>query len=73
MAELRDAASLRQAIDFGERTPPADLKITGLEPVGAYAITLQFSDGRARGIFPWAYLRALDASPPYPIDQEPSE
>ena len=38
------------------------------EPMGHYGINIVFSDGHARGIFPWAYLAELgadggDASP----------
>ncbi|MGH1574697.1 DUF971 domain-containing protein [Methylobacterium sp. P31] len=46
----------------------ADVAVTRLEPMGGYAVHLAFTDGHARGIFPWAYLRALAAeavdSPP---------
>jgi prepilin-type processing-associated H-X9-DG protein len=43
--------------------PPADLTITGLASVGRYAVNLAFSDGHARGIYPWAYLRELAGLP----------
>lgn len=33
--------------------------ITGLEPVGAYAVKIVFSDGHSTGLFTWAYLREL--------------
>jgi DUF971 family protein len=36
-----------------------DPAITAVEPIGAYAITIAFSDGHARGIYPWALLREL--------------
>jgi DUF971 family protein len=29
------------------------------EPMGHYGINIVFSDGHARGIFPWSYLAAL--------------
>ena len=35
--------------------------ITGLEPVGAYAVKIVFSDGHSTGLFTWAYLRELAA------------
>lgn len=36
----------------------ADVRITGIESVG-YGVQIVFSDGHARGIFPWAYLALL--------------
>lgn len=33
--------------------------ITGLEPVGAYAVKIIFSDGHNSGLFTWTYLREL--------------
>jgi prepilin-type processing-associated H-X9-DG protein len=36
--------------------------IDRLDPVGAYAINIAFSDGHARGIYPWPYLRTLARS-----------
>ena len=33
-------------------------------PMGHYAINIAFSDGHARGIFPWSYLAELAASVP---------
>lgn len=37
---------------------PPDVRITAIEPAG-YGVQLVFSDGHARGIYPWAYLNAL--------------
>jgi DUF971 family protein len=34
-------------------------RIVGIVPVGNGAVQLLFSDGHARGIFPWAWLRQL--------------
>ncbi|WP_426399853.1 DUF971 domain-containing protein [Ralstonia sp. R-29] len=39
---------------------PADVRITAIEPAG-YGVQLVFSDGHARGIYPWAYLAELAA------------
>ena len=36
-----------------------DVTISGVEPVGHYAIRPIFSDGHDSGIFTWAYLREL--------------
>ncbi|HVA35633.1 MAG TPA: DUF971 domain-containing protein [Stellaceae bacterium] len=38
------------------------IAITTLAPIGDYAVNLTFSDGHARGIFPWGLLRALGDS-----------
>lgn len=35
------------------------IRITALAPIGDYAVNVVFSDDHARGIFPWAMLRAL--------------
>ncbi|MBM3114599.1 gamma-butyrobetaine hydroxylase-like domain-containing protein [Jeongeupia naejangsanensis] len=37
----------------------AGIELTGLVPLGHYAVQLQFSDGHERGIYPWPYLRQL--------------
>jgi prepilin-type processing-associated H-X9-DG protein len=33
--------------------------IERVAPVGDYAINIAFSDGHARGIYPWTYLRTI--------------
>lgn len=58
-ARCRSASAQRLRLDGGAPEIPADLVITGAEPVGHYGINLAFSDGHARGIYPWAYLREL--------------
>ncbi len=50
--------------DTGQRTLdpkqiPLDIKISGLEKVGRYAITITFSDGHNTGIYKFDRLRAL--------------
>lgn len=40
---------------------PTDVRITAIEPAG-YGVQLVFSDGHARGIYPWAYLAELAAT-----------
>lgn len=35
-----------------------DVAVTDLEPMG-YGVRIFFSDGHARGIYPWAYLAQL--------------
>lgn len=36
-----------------------DVAIDRCEPMGHYGINIIFSDGHARGIFPWTYLVSL--------------
>lgn len=41
------------------------IAIVQVSPIGDYAINLAFSDGHARGIYPWPYLLGLhDGEPP---------
>ncbi len=42
--------------------PAGDLRLTGAELVGQYAIRLEWSDGHNTGIFDYRYLRSLDTS-----------
>ena len=36
-------------------------KVTGIEPVGTYAVRFTFDDGHSTGIYTWDYLYALGA------------
>jgi DUF971 family protein len=45
----------------GTNRAPESLRLVAIEPVGEQGLTLSFSDGHARGIYPWAYLRELGA------------
>ena len=36
-----------------------DVRITGLEPVGTYAVRIAFDDGHDTGLYMWDYLRDL--------------
>ena len=36
-----------------------DVNITAIEPVGAYAVKLRFSDGHDTGLYTWDYLHHL--------------
>jgi prepilin-type processing-associated H-X9-DG protein len=36
-----------------------DVVIGGLAQIGGYALNIAFSDGHARGIYPWTYLRHI--------------
>lgn len=55
----RAASELRRQIDGIALVLPDDLHLTGLQPIGNYAVRLFFSDGHDRGIYPWTYLREL--------------
>jgi len=57
----RDAHSVRMTVNEWDVPAEAGLTITGVEPIGNYAIRLMFSDGHDRGIFPWAYLTEIAA------------
>jgi len=60
--KARDANSVRFALN-GWAVPAArGLTITGVEPIGNYALRLSFSDGHDRGIFPFAYLVDIAAA-----------
>ncbi|HVK53870.1 MAG TPA: DUF971 domain-containing protein [Burkholderiales bacterium] len=37
-----------------------EIRITAIQPVGAYGVQFVFSDGHQRGIFPWVFIRDLD-------------
>lgn len=43
----------------GTLSCPEELSLTGLNPVGGYALNLHFSDGHQRGIYPYPYLQSL--------------
>jgi len=60
----RDAGSIRVAVNGWTVPAWRDLTISNVEPIGNYAVRLEFSDGHDRGIFPWAYLAELAASAP---------
>ncbi len=45
----------QEVLQVGKR----DVTISGIEPVGHYAIKPTFSDGHESGIFTWTYLREL--------------
>lgn len=44
----------------------AGIAITALEAIGGYAVNIAFSDGHARGIYPWRLLQALRGLNPGP-------
>ncbi len=63
VAELRAACRCAQcaaaALQGHPPQPVPGLRLTGVTPVGSYALQLQFSDGHDRGIYPWSLLCEL--------------
>jgi DUF971 family protein len=54
-AEVQGHGPGQEVLQLGKR----DVGITGVEPVGNYAIKPVFSDGHESGIFTWDYLHYL--------------
>jgi DUF971 family protein len=52
------AACRRIRLDGGAPKSVPDLMLTRIEPMG-YGVQLVFSDGHARGIYPWSWLQGL--------------
>jgi len=61
---LRVESPSAETKGHGNENPPPPAKkrhvgVTGAEPVGRYALRIQFSDGHNTGLFTWTYLREL--------------
>jgi DUF971 family protein len=56
-AEVQGHGPGQEVLQTGKR----EVGITGLEPVGNYAVQPEFSDGHNTGIFSWTYLYHLGA------------
>lgn len=41
-------------------TPATDLQLLAIQPMGSYAIQLNWSDGHSTGIYTWEMLRTAD-------------
>lgn len=54
-AEVRGHGKGQEILQTGKR----DVLITGIEPMGNYAIRLDFDDGHKTGIYSWGYLHEL--------------
>jgi DUF971 family protein len=54
-AEVRGHGPGQEVLQVGKR----EVAIVAVEPVGAYAIQPQFSDGHSTGIYSWEYLYEL--------------
>ena len=56
-AEVQGHGPGQEVLQTGKR----EVELTGLEPVGNYAVQPTFSDGHDTGIFSWDYLYFLGA------------
>ncbi|MFY7866980.1 gamma-butyrobetaine hydroxylase-like domain-containing protein [Roseateles sp.] len=56
-AEVKGHGPGQETLQTGKR----EVDMTGLEPVGHYAVRPVFSDGHDSGLFDWAYLYELGA------------
>ncbi|STZ75794.1 gamma-butyrobetaine hydroxylase-like domain-containing protein [Bergeriella denitrificans] len=54
-AEVRGHAPGQEVLQTGK----AGVTISGLEPVGQYALKITFSDGHNSGLYDWPYLHRL--------------
>ena len=54
-AEVRGHGPGQDVLQIGKE----DVNITGIEPIGNYAVKLVFSDGHDTGIYDWNYLYDL--------------
>lgn len=54
-AEVRGHGVGQETLVFGKKA----VAITGLEPVGQYAVKIVFDDGHDSGLFTWQYLYEL--------------
>lgn len=51
-AEVRGHGAGQEVLQIGKE----DVNITGIEPIGNYAVKLTFSDGHDTGLYSWDYL-----------------
>lgn len=70
-SELRAACRCGGCRAVRPQADPA-VQLSGVEPVGRYAVQLLFTDGHDRGIYPWSLLRGLRATPAEPAAHVPS-
>ena len=54
-AEVRGHGHGQETLQVGKQ----DISITGIDPVGSYAVQPTFSDGHDTGIYSWDYLYEL--------------
>jgi DUF971 family protein len=54
-AEVQGHGPGQKVLVAGKR----DVNITGIEPIGNYAVLLRFDDGHDSGLYSWSYLHEL--------------
>jgi DUF971 family protein len=54
-AEVRGHGPGQEVLQIGKQV----VNILGVEPVGSYAIKIEFSDGHDSGLYTWEYLQHL--------------
>jgi len=54
-AEVRGHGAGQERLQVGKR----DVGISGIEPVGQYALKISFDDGHDTGLYTWEYLHEL--------------
>ena len=54
-AEVRGHGKGQEVLQTGKR----QVKLKNVEPVGNYAVKLEFDDGHSTGIFSWDYLMSI--------------
>lgn len=54
-AEVRGHGPGQEVLQVGKR----EVEIDAIEPVGAYAVRLKFSDGHDTGLYSWEYLHHI--------------
>jgi DUF971 family protein len=54
-AEVRGHGPGQEVLQTGKQ----EVNVLGLEPVGSYAVQIQFDDGHDSGLYTWEYLRHL--------------
>ncbi len=70
-AEVQGHSEAERKLQFGKKM----VLITDVEPVGNYAVRIQFSDGHKTGFYSWVYLHKLgsehdDLWPAYLVELE---
>lgn len=54
-AEVKGHGPGQEVLQVGKR----NVNVNGIEPVGSYAIKIEFDDGHDSGLYTWEYLRNL--------------
>ena len=54
-AEVKGHGPGQEVLQVGKR----NVNVTGIEPVGSYAIKIDFDDGHDSGLYTWEYLRLM--------------